>query len=179
MKLIHSNVSKFLKTLLTPDLVIDSLVSLPIKALKEKEIEYVLLDMDNTFLAPDKKDISPNFRQWIVDAQNQNLHVFIVTNNRNRKKVEYVAKALDIKALYCAIKPFPFALEEFAYQHDIHFEKSTLIGNQLFTDVLSANWLGCYSILTEPVDKKLSLVKTIQQDIEDYIRLNWLTQQKD
>ena len=75
MKLIHSNVSKFLKTLLTPDLVIDSLVSLPIKALKEKEIEYVLLDMDNTFLAPDQKDISPNFRQWIVDAQNQNFQV--------------------------------------------------------------------------------------------------------
>lgn len=174
MNILHKNVKVFLKKMLTPDLVVDSLTSLPVKVLKDKGIEYVLLDMDNTFLAPDKSEVSPKFKQWIQDAKNQYMQVYIVTNNSNKAKVEKIAKVLEIGALYRAIKPFAFALEEFAYQYDIRFEKSALIGNQLLTDVLSANWTGCYSVLTEPVDKQLSFVKTLQQDIEDFIRKNWL-----
>ena len=174
MKLFHPNVKEFARTLLTPDMVVECLTSVSIKSLKEKNIEYALLDMDNTFLAPNTYDISLKFKQWIQDAKNQHIKVFIVTNNSNKLKVQKISKELDILALCKAMKPLSFSLEEYAYQYDIHFDKAALIGNQLFTDILLANWLGCYSILTEPVEKKMSFVKTIQQDLEDYIRLNWL-----
>ena len=49
------------------------------------------------------------------------------------------------------MKPFPIA-----YKHAMKMlrskpSNSALIGDQLFTDIVGANWLGIYTILVDPI----------------------------
>ena len=47
-------------------------------------------------------------------------------------------------------------------------------GDQLFTDVLGANRVKMYSILTKPLDERDILITRIKRPIEEYILKKYL-----
>ena len=62
-----------------------------------------------------------------------------------------------------------YIFRDLANKHNIDFKKTITIGDQLFTDVIGGNWCKTYTILVDPLDKKLSFIKTLQRELELFL----------
>ena len=171
---LHKDVKALFKSLLSPNMVISKIQDLSLLDLRNKGYDTLLLDMDNTFVGRKSVSVSLSISKWIEEAKELNFSVYIVTNNVHKKRLERISTPLNISSLMDAKKPFVSNIQEMAYQYNIDFKQAVFVGDQLFTDVVSANLLGCFSVLTDPVEKKLQFIKTFQRDIEQYIRFKWL-----
>lgn len=167
--MIHPEQRQLIKQLLTPSLICDHIEDIPLHLLFNRGYEQLLLDLDNTILSPRHRDISLRCLNWVNKAQAIGFSVHIVSNNGDAYRVERAAKQLGITALYHAKKPFAGALRHYAQHHGISLKSSVLVGDQLVTDVLVANWVRAYSILVQPLDPQLSIFKTIQKDLESWL----------
>ena len=67
--------------------------------------------------------------------------VFLLSNNRSKKRVKRSADQLKCHSVYLAMKPFTFSAVQMAADFNINLEKSVMIGDQVFKDVVMG--IGC------------------------------------
>jgi HAD superfamily phosphatase (TIGR01668 family) len=159
-----------LKALFTPDEICDHIDEIDLQALYYKGYRYILLDVDNTLLTYDQRNVTLQRINWIENLKSMGFNVYLVSNNLRYQRIQRVCKQLNINyALYFSLKPFVFSIKDFAETHGINLKKSIVIGDQLFTDVIMGNWLRCYTVLVDPLDKQLSFLKTMQREIELFL----------
>lgn len=156
------------KALLKPNLFCDSVEDIPIDSLYFKGFRTLFLDIDNTLVPYDKLSLSLQKMQWIHRVKALGFTIYVVSNNSSFRRIERIAKQMEVEGLYFALKPFTLGVRELAKKHHIDFKSSVFIGDKLFTDIILGNWLRGYSILVDPLDKRLSFFKTLQRDIEVY-----------
>ncbi|MFA5880156.1 MAG: YqeG family HAD IIIA-type phosphatase [Candidatus Margulisiibacteriota bacterium] len=167
---IFSDYLAILKELLIPKEIEEALEYISLEKLAAKGFVTILLDIDNTILPPDKRNIKLEKINWINKAKNMGFDVFLISNNINMRRIKKISKELNIdKGLCFALKPFPFSTKDFAKKNYINFKKTIIIGDQLLTDVLMGNWFKAHTILLDPIDKKLSFIKTLQREVELFI----------
>lgn len=154
------------KTLLKPDLLCESVEDIPLENLYYKGYRVLFLDIDNTLVSYEKHSLSLQKMQWIARAKSLGFSLFVISNNSSYRRIERIAKQMDVGGLYFSLKPFTLSLRELAKDHNITLEKSIFVGDKLFTDVLIGNWVKSYTVLVDPLDKRLSFFKTLQRDIE-------------
>lgn len=155
-----------MRALLTPNMVCKSIFDIPLDSLKQTGYDTLWLDVDNTIVGVDERDVSLRTQNWIVSAKSIGFNVFILSNNRSQKRIERICNQLDIDGLYKSMKPMPYSIQRMARQHRVSLRRSIVVGDQLFTDIILANWVRAYSVLVDPLDKKLSLFKTVQRELE-------------
>jgi len=168
--MIYPEQRQIIKQLLTPSLSCEQIEDIPLHLLMDRGYDTLLLDLDNTILSPRHRDISLRCLNWVNKAQTIGFSVHIISNNGDAYRVERAAKQLGIPGLYLANKPFPGALRHYANHHQFALKSSVLVGDQLLTDVVVANWVRAYSVWVQPLDPQLSILKTIQKDIESWLR---------
>lgn len=129
--------------------------------LKKQGISVLLCDIDNTLVAhdvalPDERVIM--FLKRMIDA---GIQVIFVSNNVE-DRVKTFVEACGIQTAYYAFSMKPLSktyrkiLKEYGYQR----KEVAMLGDQLMTDILGANWMGFYTILTAPVvQRDLSFTK--------------------
>ncbi len=164
--MIYSSQRQLIRSILTPNLICTSIFDIPLATLVEKGYKTLLLDVDNTLVGIDDRDPTLRTVNWIIHAKGLGLSVHIVSNNRNFNRIRRICDHLDIEGLYRAWKPFPWAIRSYAAQQRIQLNRCIMVGDQLFTDVILGNWIRGYSVLVDPMDKRLSLIKTIQRELE-------------
>ena len=155
-----------IKTLVCPNEICESVEDIDTDMLLQKGIETVYLDIDNTLVSLHQRQLSLEKIEWVESLKTQGFSVFLLSNNRSKARVQRICKQLNIKGVYWAAKPFPFSLREVAEEQGVNLRKSAVVGDQVFTDVLVGNWVGSHSILVEPLDKRLSFIKTWQRELE-------------
>jgi len=162
---------EIIRELLTPKQYEEKLENISLEKLKKLEKYAIYLDIDNTILPyHQRRNVSMEKVSWINKAKSLGFEIYLVSNNINLYRIKRIAQELDIDYGLCfALKPFSFSLKEFAKQHCVNLKHSVIIGDQLFTDIILGNWLKCYTILVDPIDKKLSFLKTFQREIELFI----------
>ena len=84
-------------------------------------------------------------------------------------RIQRVSRQLEVFGIHFSLKPFVWSTRNFAKRMGFDLTRSIIIGDQLFTDVIMGNWLRSYTILVDPLDKKLSFVKTVQREIELFL----------
>ena len=168
--MIYPEQRQLIKQLLTPSLCCEHIEDIPLHLLYDRGYDQLLLDLDNTILSPRHRDISLRCLNWVNKAQAIGFSVHIVSNNGDAYRVERAAKQLGIKGLYRAYKPFAGALRHYAKKEGIGLKSSVLVGDQLITDILVANWVRAYSVLVQPLDPQLSILKSIQKEFESWLR---------
>jgi len=167
---IFSDYLEILKELLIPCEIEEALENISLEKLAAKGYINILLDIDNTIVPPDKKIINLEKINWINKAKTMGFDVYLISNNINKRRIRKISKELNIpKGLYFALKPFPFSVKDFAKKNYINLNKTVVVGDQLLTDVLMGNWFKSYTILLDPIDKKLSFIKTLQREVELFI----------
>ena len=113
-------------------------------------ITGITLDIDNTIVVDSKTVISPSVAGWI---KNIRLPVCLLSNGKERR-VKLFADTFGLCYVYQANKPFKRGYVKAAELLDIEdLTKIAVIGDQLFSDILGGNMLGCYTIKVEPIDK--------------------------
>lgn len=128
-------------------------------------IKGIILDVDNTLI-----DLKANpvdgIVEWCDNLKENNIKVCIASNSSKVDKISRIAKSLDIPFVYLSWKPCLRGLKKAKKILDLKSNEIAEVGDQLFTDVIGANRMKMFSILTTPVEKEKDLVNIIKRSIE-------------
>ena len=133
-----------------PDAYARTLADVDRTALWSAGIRGIVLDLDNTCCAYHRPELAAGVADWVRAARADGFAMVLLSNNF-AERVAAVAAALDVPAVPNALKPLPFGFLRAVRLLGIPRRATTVIGDQLFTDVLGAKLLGCHAILTEPL----------------------------
>ena len=157
---------QILNQLLVPNDVLESILEIDLDYLQEKGYKTFILDIDNTIVPRSEKLMTLNMLNWVGRVKNSGFKLYFLSNNSNWKRIERVCKQAETKGFYFSCKPLAYSVQDLASRYKFDIKKAVIVGDQVLTDVLVANWVGAYSILVDPLDKKLSFLKTMQRNIE-------------
>ena len=124
----------------------DTLASISLNQLTFFEIKGILLDLDNTIISEDNYYLSPFAEDWIKEAEQLKFKLFLLSNGKRKKRVEYWSRRLEISSISPAHKPLPTSFWKAMKQMNLSSKNIVVIGDSLHTDVLGAWLTGCRSI---------------------------------
>ena len=133
-----------------PDDYLSSVVAIDPKTLYEQGFRVVLLDVDNTLVPRDTHVLPTEVKAWVSSLKECGLRPCLLSNNWHSAVFVY-ADELALPIVYKAMKPLPFAfsraLRKAGWKKG---EKVVAVGDQIFTDVWGAHFLGYHVILVAP-----------------------------
>lgn len=138
---------------LVPYLTARSIYDIDPAFYKELGVTVILSDLDNTLDPHYVKSPSPAAIALKEALSQEGVSLYIASNNTS-KRVRHYAEALGVKCASGLLKPFSHRLRKFIVREGLKPEEILMIGDQIFTDVASANGAGVRAILTEPLGKK-------------------------
>jgi len=159
--------SKFL-----PNEHVKSVFAIKPEVLKELGIKGIITDLDNTLVAWDMKEATPEIVEWFEQMKEANIKVTIISNN-NQERVKLFSDPIGVPFVYDARKPLPRAFKQAATEMELTKEEIVVIGDQILTDVLGGNIAGFNTILVVPVVETDAKITKINRKIERII-LNYM-----
>lgn len=148
-----------------PDFLLKDIYSLTDDFLRENGIKGVIFDIDNTLVGftvakPDEK-----VSGFIKSLMSKGIKVAIASNN-SHKRVSIFCEELGVDNVARACKPLPFFLNTIAKRMGVERKSIILVGDQVFTDVLGANFLGMKSAMVDIIDTKETLTFKLKRALE-------------
>ncbi|MFW8053970.1 MULTISPECIES: YqeG family HAD IIIA-type phosphatase [Vagococcus] len=140
--------SMFLKY--KPTWMIEAIYDITPEQLKAHGIEAVLTDLDNTLIAWNNPDGTPELLAWIETMKEANIPVIVVSNNK-ASRIDRAVKHLGLEYVSRAMKPFQKGFNEVERKYNLPKEKLIMIGDQLMTDIKGANNAGIRNVLVKPI----------------------------
>ncbi|MET3557380.1 HAD superfamily phosphatase (TIGR01668 family) [Streptococcus rupicaprae] len=133
-----------------PTFALEAVYDLKVEDLEKHGIRAVLVDLDNTLIAWDNPDGTPEMKQWLHDMRDAGIKVVVVSNN-TRERVRRAVEQLDIPFVPWSMKPFNIGIKKAMQRFDIKPEEVVMVGDQLMTDIRAAHRAGIRSILVRPL----------------------------
>lgn len=143
--------SEVVMSLLFPDVVYNRIVDVPLSELSARGIKGIILDIDNTLTTHDNPVPATGVMQWLDEAREQGFQLIILSNNSAERSGDFAAR-LGLAFQGRGKKPLPFGYRRCCKRMGIAYKEATVIGDQIFTDILGGKLLGIYSILVEPIE---------------------------
>lgn len=141
--------------LLLPDFCFDNVTDVDIGFLMRHGIKAVLLDVDNTLTQHNGTEPYDGVREWVDSIKSAGVKVTIISNAKDEKRVRLFAEKLGIdNYIGDAKKPFTKGFRQLTKDLGVDKSEVAVIGDQIFTDIMGANWAEAMSILVDPRDKK-------------------------
>lgn len=139
-----------------PSTYVNTVFDIDYNKLYERGIRLILTDLDNTLISYKENNADDKLLEWIKQRKNEGFEVIIVSNNSNKERVTSFAKELEINSVSVAMKPLKRgikkALKLASRKYD--YNEVVSIGDQLMTDVFSANRMKFNSVLVKAIDRK-------------------------
>lgn len=156
-------------SLFTPTYFAKHVSDINIKLLRKLNIKGIILDIDDT-LAPHKCS-TPDAKalKWVNLLKENNTKLILVSNNF-KNRVRKFAKKLDLPYVYMGLKPLSYGIKKAIKFLDLSPEEVIMVGDQIFTDIIGANFLKLKSILVDPVSKSKTMLLKIKRYFEKNIR---------
>ena len=158
---------------LYPDLYLTNIKEVTLELLKENKIKGLILDVDNTLIDFDKNLIE-GAKEWCDNLKQNNIKICILSNTNKVKKVEKVARILDLEYIYFAHKPNKKGFYKAQDLLGLKVKEIATVGDQIFTDVLGGNKVGMFTILTKPIDERDILITKIKRPFEKLVIKRYL-----
>ena len=136
--------------LLTPYRQVESVLDIDLGELRDLGIHGILLDLDNTLLAWDNLVLSDEVQNWVRRATDAGFRLCIVSN-AHWMRLETQSVVLGIPYIADAMKPSIKAMRKALDLLGLKTHQATMVGDQIFTDVLGGNRLGLFTILVVPL----------------------------
>ena len=155
--------------LFKPTYNVNSILEIPVEFFKNHKINSVLIDIDDTLTSHGEQSINSDTLHWIELLRSNGINLILVSNNF-KKRVSIFAKSVGLPYVHMSLKPLPWGFSRALKRLSSTKEKSVIIGDQLFTDILGANLVGIRSVLVEPRSKSKTLMLKIKRYIENPIR---------
>ena len=129
-----------------------NIFSINYKKLKERKIELLIFDLDNTILKVGD-DLPSIETQELFKKLEKDFKIIIASNNV-RKKVSKIADFLNCDYLYSLMKPSKRIKRFLDKKYNIDSSKCAIIGDQIVTDIIVGNRLGMCTILIDPMSER-------------------------
>ncbi|HEL1615831.1 YqeG family HAD IIIA-type phosphatase [Streptococcus suis] len=139
-----------------PDFALEKAYDVTVESLKKHGIKVVFVDLDNTLIAWNNPDGTPEMRQWLHDLQDAGIPVVVVSNNKY-ERVKRAVEKFGIEFEAFALKPFTFGINRALKRFDVQPYEVVMIGDQLMTDIRAAKRAGLKSVLVKPLLKTDSI----------------------
>ncbi len=141
-------------------------------SLKQKGIKGIITDLDNTLVAWDVPEATPEIIEWFRLMESNDIKVTIISNN-NKKRVRLFSEPLKTPFVYKARKPLSKAFKKAVKDMQLRKDEVVVIGDQLMTDVLGGNNAGFYTILVVPIVQSDGVWTKLNRRMERRI-LSWM-----
>lgn len=141
--------------------------------LKEQGIKGIITDLDNTLVAWDVADATPEIIEWFKTMENHGISIMIISNNKS-ERVKIFSEPLGTPYVFSARKPLRRAFKKAATEMGLNKNEIVVVGDQLLTDVFGGNLAGFYTILVVPIvqtDARITKInRAIERRILNYFR---------
>ncbi len=151
--------------MLKPNSAFEKVTDISSDFLINNNIKGIILDVDNTLIDLNSVPVD-NIQEWIKKIKNAKIKVCIASNSLKKHKVENIAKILDVKYVFFSMKPLRVGLKKAKKILGLEPKYIAEIGDQLFTDVLGANRMKMFSIITKPISPEKHFLTELKRKIE-------------
>jgi HAD superfamily phosphatase (TIGR01668 family) len=162
-----------MRNLLKPSLLADVVWEIDLAALWERGVRGLILDLDNTLVDWNGSRVRPEVRGWLEAARRKGMRLAMASNAIGGRRVVEVAGELGVPVVKQAGKPFPAAFRRAMAVMGTESSTTCAIGDQVFTDVLGANWLGLTTVLVRPLSRRESPHTRLVRLLEGPLRRRW------
>lgn len=138
------------RDLLVPDDYRPSIYGIDLKALRNRGIRGIILDLDNTLVQWNHPEPTEPLERWLGEVREAGFRACIVSNNAGGR-VRSFAERLDVPGISKAVKPRRGSFRRAMSLMGTSPPETAVVGDQILTDVLGAKRLGLYVILVKPV----------------------------
>ncbi len=162
---------------LIPNLTFSNIYSIKFNEIQKGSFFF---DFDNTLMPWYSDCISKNVLELLLKLKRDNKRIVIASNGKG-KRFEQLKKQLpkDIDVLQGLRKPQIKRLQKYLKENNIDVRDSVFIGDNLITDIYTANKLQMYTIKVKPIGLKEFWATKIYRVIELFIYLIFSKQFKE
>lgn len=136
-----------------PDRFVPRLALVALDDLHAQGFRGLIVDLDNTLMGFRQTELEADHLEWVQQAHERGFRLVMVSNNFT-ERVTGIARQLNVACVPNALKPLPFGMLRALRMLGLPRRTVAVVGDQLFTDVLSGKLCGLYTILTEPIEAK-------------------------
>lgn len=163
-----------LDKLIRPDEFYSDLLQIDFESFYQRGFRLIMLDVDNTLARHGSQQPDDYARQVIARIQAAQLKCWIISNGGERR-VSHYAATLNVPGIPMAKKPSRRALRFACQSSGVQPSQAVMIGDQLFTDIISAHRTGCRAVLVQPRFEKEGWNIKIKRQIEKLISRKYKT----
>ncbi len=119
--------------------------------LRKHGIKGLLLDLDNTLTTHDNPRPADGVPEWIETMKQNGIKLCIVSNN-HPPRVKPFADMLGLDFVCEGKKPLAKGFREAKKKMGLPWKELSVVGDQIFTDVLGANLKGLKCVFVFPIE---------------------------
>lgn len=164
-----------MRNLLRPTFLAETIWAVDLDWLASRGVRGLILDLDNTLVDWNDTRVRPEVRRWIEAAHRKGMRLCLASNALRAARVSAVACELKLLVVRAG-KPFPVAFRRAMAALGTDPATTCAIGDQVFTDMLGANWLGLMTILLRPLSRRESPHTRLIRLLEWPLRRRWARQ---
>ena len=130
--------------------------------------------MDGTLVNRKSNMIPKNVKNWIIESKNL-FSLYLVSNNPSKKRIEKIAKELNLRYKCNASKPGKKVTLSAIKEIGSEPKNIGIIGDRIFTDIIVGNRCNIKTILVKRLNRdglpiKFNLTLTIEKLISHFIK---------
>lgn len=133
-----------------PTWMVKSIYAVSPEQLKAQGIRVVFSDLDNTLIAWNNPDGTPELRQWMKSLADAGIPLIVISNN-NKKRIAKAVEPLGLPFVARSLKPLSFGITRARKKLGLSKYEVVMVGDQLMTDMVAAHQAGVRSILVKPL----------------------------
>lgn len=158
-------------SLLKTDRMIRRVSELDLTWLHERGIRGIVSDLDNTLAAWHDDEIPGDILEWLEAIKAARIGVCLCSNTRRPVRLARIAETLGIYHVPGnAGKPGRAGVLKALELMAVLPNEATMVGDQLFTDMVAGNRVGLTTVLVNPLaDKEFIGTKLISRNAEKLI----------
>ena len=133
-----------------PNRAVHDIYELTPDFLRSRNITLLLMDLDNTLAPYSTDEATPALKAWIASMKAAGIEPFLFSNNKGDRPSIF-ARQLNVDYVKLAHKPKQAALRQVLTQKSTPIERVSIIGDQIYTDVLCGSIAGAYTVVVRPI----------------------------
>ena len=133
-----------------PTVMAEAVTQLTPEYLKAQGIRLLMLDFDNTIVPYTTGTPTAEMDAWLKAMLASEIQLCVVSNS-HKDRVKVFCSGYGLSCITHAKKPFSKGIRQCLERYKLPPEACALAGDQIFTDTLGANGVGCASILVKAI----------------------------
>lgn len=142
--------------LFIPDRIFDNFYDITPEYLSELGIRAVVSDIDNTLAPYEIAEPTERIVSWIRSLETAGIKIAFLSNN-HADRVELFNKTIGVPAYPDAGKPGKKGITLAMRELGVTPGETLMLGDQIFTDVLTGKRVGARAFLVPPIKDKKTL----------------------